>query len=186
MLHQLCRRHTVGRDRFAVWEWSVNRRFRRLRSVSPVGVDGLEEIEQTLRVIEHYQSRDGARSILKIQSLSPSGTLRTWHVLIQETDDLVGPVGLRPVGSEASLVDLMNLPLMPRLSSETRFAVYALRVTDARQVATGAVKALLPPDIGLIRSSDRLVLDFTSRPFDPTEFDRMLAIAGQIRQVLRG
>ncbi|GIW75439.1 MAG: hypothetical protein KatS3mg104_0502 [Phycisphaerae bacterium] len=184
MLHQLCRRHTVGRDRFAVWEWSVNRRFKRVRSVSPVGVEGLEVIEQTVRVIEHYQSRDSDRSILKIQSLSRSGTLRTWHVLIQETDGLTGPVGLRPVGSDASLVDLMNLPLMPRVSNETRFAVYALRVTDARRVATGAVKALLPPDIGLIRSSDRLILDFTARPFDPTEFDRILAIAGQIRTVL--
>lgn len=185
MLHQLCRRHTVGRDRFAVWEWSVNHRFKRVRSGSPVGVDGLEEIEQTIRVLEHYRSRDGARSILKIRSLSPSGTLRTWHVLIQEADDLTGPVGLRPIGSDASLVDLMNLPLMPRLSNETRFAVYALRATDARRVATGAIKALLPPDIGLIRSSDRLILDFTARPFDPTEFDRMLAIADQIRQVLR-
>ena len=32
----------------------------------------------------------------------------------------------------------------------------------------------------LIRNADAVILDFTSRPFDPVEFSRMVAIADQI------
>lgn len=183
MLHQLLRRHTLGRARFAVWEWSVNRRFKRVRP-GPITIEALDDIDQTLRAVEHYRTRDGTRSILKLHSLSPAGTVRTWHLMLQEADSFSTPIGLRPGRASVSLIDLMNLPLMPKLSNESRFAVYALRATDARELAASPARALLPPDIGLIRSADQIILDFTSRPFDPTEFDRMLAVAEQIRKVV--
>lgn len=183
MLHQLLNRHTIGRERFAMWEWSVNRRFKRARA-GPITIEALDDIDQTLRVVERYRTRDGTRSILKLHSLDSSGTVRTWHLMLQETDAFSTPIGLRPNGASVSLIDLMNLPLLPRLSNESRFAVYALRATDARELAASPARALLPPDIGLIRSADQVILDFTARPFDPTEFDRMLAVADQVRRVV--
>ncbi len=166
-----------------MWEWSVNRRFKRARA-GPITIEALDDIDQTLRVVERYRTRDGTRSILKLHSLDSSGTVRTWHLMLQETDAFSTPIGLRPNGASVSLIDLMNLPLLPRLSNESRFAVYALRATDARELAASPARALLPPDIGLIRSADQVILDFTARPFDPTEFDRMLAVADQVRRVV--
>lgn len=183
MMVQLLKRHTVGRERFAMWEWAINRRFKRGRG-GPITLEGLEDVEQTLRAVEHYRTRDGTRAIVKLHSLSASGTVRTWHLLIDQLEHYSTPIGLRPTGAQVSLIDLMNLQLMPKLSREIRFAVYALRVIDARELASGPARALLPPDIGLIRSADQLILDFTARPFDPTEFDRMIAVADQVRRVV--
>jgi len=183
MMAQLLRRHTGGRARFAMWEWSVNRRFRR-GMTGPVNIDGLDDIDQTLRALEHYRTRNGECAIYKLHSLSPGGTVRTWHLLVQELGNFSTPIGLRPAGADVSLIDLMNLQLMPKLSNEVRFAVYALRATDARELANGPARALLPPDIGLIRNADQLILDFTSRPFDPVEFNRMIAVAEQVKRVV--
>ncbi len=183
MLAQLLRRHTGGRERFAMWEWSINRRFKRGRS-GPITIDGMDDLDQTLRAVEYYHTRDGDRSIVKLHSFDSDGTVRTWHLLVQQVESLSTPIGLRPTGASVSMIDLMGLQLMPKLSNETRFAVYAVRAIDARELAFGPARALLPPDIGLIRSSDQAILDFTSRPFDPTEFDRMIAVAEQIKKVV--
>ncbi len=183
MLAQLLRRHTLGRERFAMWEWSVNRRFKR-GPAGPVQIEGLDDVDQTLRAVEHYRTRDGACAIYKLHSLSAGGTIRTWHLLVHELETYSTPIGLRPAGADVSLIDLMNLQLMPKLSNEVRFAVYALRATGARGLANSPARALLPPDIGLIRNADQLILDFTSRPFDPVEFNRMLAVAEQVRRVV--
>jgi hypothetical protein len=42
------------------------------------------------------------------------------------------------------------------------------------------VAALLPADIGLLLVEQNLVLDFSSRPFDPLEMQRIDALAEQI------
>ncbi|MBC7783416.1 MAG: hypothetical protein H7144_06205 [Burkholderiales bacterium] len=183
MLARLLRRHTVGRERFGVWEWSINRRFAR-GPVGPVVLEGLDDIQQPLRSLEHFKSRDDQISIYKLHSISEHDTVRTWHILVRSLDGFSTPIALRPAGASSSLIDLMNLQLFPRLSSEVRFAVYGLRATDARALANGPARALLPPDIGLIRGADQLILDFTSRPFDPVEFNRMLAVADQVKAVV--
>lgn len=183
MLAQLLRRHTGGRERFQMWEWSVNRRFKRA-PVGPIALEGLEDIDQPMRAVVHFRSRDSETSILKLQTISKHDTVRTWHVLIRTLEHFSTPVALRPSGAEVSLIDLMNLPLLPKLSSEVRFAVYGLRALDARELASSPARALLPPDIGLIRSADKVILDFTSRPFDPVEFSRMLAVAEQVESLV--
>jgi hypothetical protein len=42
------------------------------------------------------------------------------------------------------------------------------------------VAALLPPDVGLLLAGENLVLDFSTRPFDPLELQRVDALAEQI------
>ncbi|MGN6504217.1 MAG: hypothetical protein ACTHM6_01520 [Tepidisphaeraceae bacterium] len=181
MVARLIRRHTTGMDRFSKWEWCVNRGFRRGRIGSVVRIDALDEIRShALRAVEHYVSRDQHTSIYRLQSVSPEGTVQTWNALIRTVDHYSTPIALRPVHVPANLVDLMQLQLFPKLSSEARFNVYGLRAIDARLLATGPSKALLPYDIGLIRNADAVILDFTTRPFDPVEFSRMCAIAEQI------
>ena len=183
MYARLVRRHTQGRERFAKWEWAVNRRFR-TGPLGAVTIDALDEIrDHHLHALEHYRSRDGKVSIYKLRSVAADETVRTWHVLLRYVDSYSTPIALRPATSRSSLIDLMNLQLFPKLSSETRFNVYGLRAIDARQLATGPTRALLPPDIGLIRNADAVIVDFTDRPFDPTEFSRACAVAEQIAAV---
>ncbi len=184
MLSQLLRRHTVGRARFKKWEWSVNRGFR-TGALGTVSIDALDEIrDHVLQALEHYVSRDGTTSIYRMHSVARDTRVQTWHVLVRHVDGYSTPIALRPATAAVSLVDLMQLQLFPKLSSETRFNVYGLRAIDARQLATGPSRALLPPDIGLIRNADAIILDFTTRPFDPVELSRVCDVAKQIAEQL--
>lgn len=177
---RLVRRHTEGRDAFALWEWSVDKRFRRIPP-AVVTVDALDEIrDYALRANDHFRSHDGLTNIYRLQTVSRGDVVQHWHALVRTVEQYSTPIALRPVAAASSLVDLMHLTLFPKLSSQTRFAVYGLRATDARDLAGSAARALLPHDIGLIRNADAVILDFTARPFDPVEFSRMVAIAEQI------
>ena len=180
MFTRLVRRHTLHRSRFSKWEWRVNRGFARLQP-GVLSMDALDEIQdQVLRSLEHYVSRDGRLAILRLQTIAPDESVRQWHVVVRTVDSYSTPIALRPVAVPASLVDLMRLHPFPKLSNEARFAVYGLRAIEARKLAMGPARALLPPDIGLIRNADAVILDFTARPFDPTEFSRLCAVADQI------
>jgi hypothetical protein len=184
MLTQLLHRHTTGMARFSKWEWSVNRGFRKGR-LGSILIAGLDEVQdQSLRAIEHYRSRDGLVRIVRLQSISRNDTVRIWHILVQTLDKYSTPIALRPVNAEASLIDLMKLQLFPKLSSSVRFAVFGLRAIETRELANGPARALIPPDIGLIRNADQLILDFTARPFDTVEFSRMLAVADQLKKIV--
>ena len=186
MFIKLVRRHTTGAERFGKWEWAVNNRFR-TGALGSVTIDALDEIRNHhLHAREHYVSRDKLTSIYKLQSIGADNVVQTWHVLVRFVESYSTPIALRPVSASGSLVDLMQLQLFPKLSSQTRFAVCGLRAIDARQLATGPARALLPADIGLIRNADALILDFTQRPFDPVEFSRVYAVAEQIAGVLEG
>ena len=43
---------------------------------------------------------------------------------------------------------------------------------------------MVPPDVGVLVQGDVLVLDFSARPFDDLEFNRMSALADQLAQKL--
>ncbi|HEX8325351.1 MAG TPA: hypothetical protein VF595_15725 [Tepidisphaeraceae bacterium] len=177
---RLVRRHTQDREAFALWEWSVDKGFRR-QPPAVVTVDALDEIrDYALRANDHFRSRDGLTNIYRLQTVSRGDVVQHWHALVRTVEHYSTPIALRPVAAASSLVDLMHLTLFPKLSSQTRFAVYGLRATDARDLAGSAARALLPHDIGLIRNADAVILDFTARPFDPVEFSRVCAIAEQI------
>jgi hypothetical protein len=180
MVRRLIRRHTLDQRSFSLWEWSVEKRFKRIPP-AVVTIDALDEIrDYALRANDHFRSRDGLTNIYRLQTVSRGDVVQHWHVLVRTVEQYSTPIALRPAGAPHSIVDLMHLTLFPKLSSQARFAVYGLRATDARDLSNSAARALLPRDIGLIRNADAVILDFTSRPFDPVEFSRMVAIAEQI------
>ncbi len=49
-----------------------------------------------------------------------------------------------------------------------------------RELGNSAVRAPLPPDLALLLAEGWLVLDFSTRPFDPLEFQRMCRPAQQL------
>ena len=109
----------------------------------------------------------------------------TWHVYMRQTSFSWSPTGLRPVANGRSLLDLFSLTSFPLLGSTDRFVVYGTESQDAERLSHSMARGLLPPDIGLLLYADRLLLDFSARPFDEIEFNRMLALADQLEQHLK-
>ena len=103
-----------------------------------------------------------------------------WHALVRQLETAWTPTGLRPVINRASLLDLFSLSSFPGMGEVERFMLFGVASTAARHLSQSQARALLPPDIGLLLHGRHLVLDFSSRPFDATEFRRMLAVADQV------
>jgi len=103
-----------------------------------------------------------------------------WHVLIIDIGAEWPPTGLRPVAAARSVLDLFSLTSFPLLGNSERFVVYGAGSHAAAALAGSAARGLLPADIGLLLHGHRLVLDFSSRPFDTIEFERMIVVAQQV------
>jgi hypothetical protein len=103
-----------------------------------------------------------------------------WHVLVRDLQTAWPPTGLRPSQAPASLLDLFSLSSFPRMGEVERFVVFGTESKAARILSKSPARALLPPDIGLLLSGGKLVLDFSTRPFDPIELGRMTALAEQL------
>ena len=108
----------------------------------------------------------------------PAGPRRR-HVLVWPVDRDWPPIGLRPTHVVDALVDLLSLPVHLGESTQ-RFAVCTADRKLAQQVFATSLRGLLPADVGLILLGRHLLLDFSDRPFDGIEFNRMIAVAEQL------
>jgi hypothetical protein len=111
---------------------------------------------------------------------TPSGDPQ-WNVLTRRLEADWKPTGLRPAGDEAiSVLDLFPLRAFPRMGGGHRFVVQGADAAAARVLGQSSVAALLPPDVGLLLHGHHLVLDFSTRPFDAIEFNRMRVLVDQV------
>ncbi len=103
-----------------------------------------------------------------------------WNLLVRALSNAWHPTGLRPTHGKRSALDLFSLTSFPLLGPTDRFIVYGTDSVAARALSRSSARGLLPPDIGLLLAGQHLVLDFTARPFDQIEFNRMIAVADQL------
>lgn len=111
------------------------------------------------------------------------GKTPRWRLLAWEVShDAMAwhPTGLRPAAHAVSLLDLLDLSSFPSLGPSERFVVFGAQAAAAQALADSAAQTLLPPDIGLLLHGKMLVLDFSSRPFDPIQFERVIDLAQQL------
>ena len=107
-----------------------------------------------------------------------------WNVMIRHRPG-TGPIaGLRPAAQQPRLIDLLPLSKFPALTLGDRFIVYADDARTGRELADSPLPSLLPPDMGLILFENHVVLDFSTRPFDPIEFGRLIALSDQLARVI--
>ena len=174
--HRLTRRWTSDRARTLLDEWASDRRFE-LRwagraAVPPMlrrlGPDATTEVSLT---------RAGL-TLLRVN------TPHAWHVLMKQTQTVWTPAALRPKHATTSLADVFDLPAFPAVLASDRFVVCAAESRAARALAKAPARGLLPPDIGLLLHGSYVMLDFSQRPFDTVEFDRMLAVMEQLNNHL--
>lgn len=136
--------------------------------------------------------RNDAALLAQIETTAPPRSdqmptdpqIAIWNLLVRHMPWAWRPTGVRPAGAQRSLLDLVSLSSFPSLGSTERFVVYGTDSAAARELSQSMARSLLPPDIGLLLYGSELVLDFSGRPFDPIEFNRMLALADQLAEKL--
>ena len=186
----LVRRWTTQRHRVAMSEWGRQRGFR-LEIAADVRTFGAP-----LNVLGGYNPQpavcldDGRTRILAVVADPPArpdglpGTGQvTWRLLLRRIEPTLRPAGLRPTGARHSFLDLFSLSSFAAGGTE-RFMLFAADSEAAREFPTHAVQSLTPGDVGVLVQDGAMVLDFSSRPFDDLEFNRMNALADQLSQKL--
>lgn len=110
------------------------------------------------------------------------------HILLLRTNSTSNfpPTALRPTSDTTShpLFTTPDLRAYPTLPGGERFTTYGTTLHAARTLANSQVRGLLPPDLAILLTGPHLVLDFSTRPFDPLEFSRLLPLVDQISQHL--
>jgi hypothetical protein len=124
------------------------------------------------------QLEEPARSVAPIPR--PSGSPTRWNLLVRQMEGAWPPTGLRPTHTSRTALDLFSLQSYPLLGPTDRFVVYGTDSTAAKALSRSAARGLLPPDVGLLIAGPHLVLDFSARPFDEIEFNRMMVVADQL------
>jgi hypothetical protein len=182
----LVRRWTTQRQWVSLSEWASQRdfEFRANQAELPRALHKIAAGHVEVRL--HLCSEDGV-TLVQLQTDPPPGKVdpNRWNVLVRRARHRNADVAaLRPANAPASLLDLFGLSQFPSLAIAHRFIVLATTSSAARLLSDSASRTLLPADIGLLSVDDWLVLDFSTRPFDPIELDRMLALAAQLSQML--
>jgi len=181
----LVRRWTTQRGRVVLSDWGKGKDFRIGNPADAPPVPGSPKAPP--RVARWLASKD--TMLLMLDEASPALAAASlpfsaprWHVLVRtleiETD--WKPTGLRPAHARESFLDLYSLSSYPALGNVERFVIYGTDTLAARTLSHSQARGLLPADIGLLLLEKKLILDFSERPFDPIEFDRMLAVADQL------
>jgi hypothetical protein len=173
VFHFLSLRWTRDRRRTEIEDWAKEHGFR-LRfapdTVLPPALQSLSSLNAQVEVSLVGESLQ----LIRV------ATSHKWNILIRETDAAKAPAGLRPLGRSLSFLDLFSLTDFPTLMTSERFVVTAADSKAAREMANSPARGLLPADIGLLVHGRFMTLDFSSRPFDTIEFERMLAVMEQL------
>ena len=107
-----------------------------------------------------------------------------WNVAATQLDHPWQPTGARPSSAPLSILDQFSLSSFPLLGGTERFTVFGTDSEAAAVLARSMARSLLPPDVGLLLHGQWLLLDFSGRPFDELELDRMVALARQLASKL--
>jgi hypothetical protein len=200
----LMRRWTTRRQGLSLSDWARERRMKvakRAITDLPAPIDQLRQLGQSPRVrlrVEGLGPRAGT-TIVQFETgtrfdedtsdfPSERGTTSShavWNVLIRRFPDGRSrvPAGLRPTNAPGSVIDFYPLTRFNSVSND-RFGIVSIDGRTANRLAKTSARALLPQDVGMLLYGEHLVLDFSARPFDPTELDRLLAVADQVSGVV--
>jgi hypothetical protein len=184
----LTKRWTMHRPQIELAEWASQSKFvfrQTTRAFVPPPLETLKNLDPQIRWLFAGDTTSLVQLQAQLQRIDPAASkIAQFHLLIRRTISHWSPTGLRPAAQPASMLDLFSLASFPLISTNERFVVFGTDQQAARQMGQSQARALLPPDIGLLRHGEYLLLDFSTRPFDQIEFERMLALADQLEKIL--
>jgi hypothetical protein len=178
----LVRRWTTQRHWVAMGDWADENRFTLRGEERAVGPEILKSLTQPAPKIL-VSVNDADTGIVQIEAQPPRGketAVVRWNLLVRKLERAWSPTGFRPAAGARSILDYFQLDEMRAMAPTERFVLYGAEARTARALGKSSVAALLPPDVGLLLIEQNLVLDFSARPFDPLELQRVDALAEQI------
>ncbi len=181
----LVRRWTRSRSWVEISSWARRRGFRaRLNLELPP--PPLDQVLPNVKLHITAAVSKATGGIFRLESVEATETPGAapaparWHLLVRPIEIEWPPTALRPAGAASSFVDLYSLASFPLMGATQRFVVFGTDSAPARNLSKSSVRSLLPPDVGMLLNGRHLLLDFSNRPFDPIEFERMEALAASI------
>ena len=181
MFVALVRRWTSSRVWVSISDWARARGYRATVKDCPAPTP-LDALKNT-RLVSQVCVSDGTSSLMRLEVVGEPSTAaqpKRWHVLVRQIESAWQPTALRPAAAASSLLDLFSLTSFPLMGETQRFVVFGTDSAPARKLSKSRARALLPPDVGLLLHGAHMILDFSDRPFDEIEFDRMIALAEQL------
>jgi hypothetical protein len=179
---ELVRRETRKRRAVALAQWARSRDLRVLSN----GADD-SHLHPLIQFKPKVQSALAGKelTLARIETAeagvtTASAAQRVWNVMLRKITGDWPLTALRPTAHQVSAVDLFSLSSYPSLMPTDRFMVFGSDARAAQNIAESSTPALLPADIGLVLTGNYLILDFSTRPFDEIEFDRVLDLANQL------
>jgi hypothetical protein len=182
-------RDTTWRPRLRLRDWADDRGFELLK-------EGQMPLPEALAALEEHHPvmgtalAGGESMLLRIQVDPPpqrrqeESARQEYHLLVRRAGGDWRAAALRPAHAMRSALDYFFLEGFPSVLTPERFLASGSDRRAAAALAASAAVRLLPPDIGLLLQGPIMILDFSARGFDSIEFDRMLAISGQLVQQL--
>jgi hypothetical protein len=183
VFYVLTRQWTSHRPIEALREWARDRDFQLQLAPDAELPEALAGLSSADPKVEMTLSEGSILLIRLTTAAKPTAPRPMWNLLICRSPAARRPAGLRPMANNGSFLDLFSLDGFPSLLPPERFVVFAAESKEAKAMAASPARGLLPADIGLLVHGPYLTLDFSTRPFDAIEFDRMLAIAEQVAKV---
>jgi hypothetical protein len=179
----LVRRETNRRRSVALAQWARSRGLR--VAVDPGELPALAPLMQFNAKI-HCAIGGENVTLARIETADAGPTTaaaspRNWNVLVHKLGAAWPTTALRPTAHTVSVVDLFSLSSYPSLMPTQRFMIFGSESRAAKALAESEVPALLPADVALVLDADHLILDFSGRPFDEIEFDRLIDLSEQLR-----
>src|SRR2546421_4165153 len=178
----LVRRWTTQRHWVALGDWADENRFTLRGEERAVGPEILKSFTQPAPKVL-VSVNDADTGIVQIEGRAPKGKgtqAVRWNLLVRKLERAWPTTGFRPASSGRSILDYFQLDEMRAMAPTERFVLYGAEARAARALGKSSVAALLPADVGLLLVGENLVLDFSARPFDPLELQRVDALAEQI------
>lgn len=180
----LTRRWVHSRQMGALYDWARTNSMtldRRGELPLPQVLATLAEQPQPVLALHNEQTL-----ILQLHT-DPSGAQlrpQRWNILLHYLPRRWPATALRPADAPQTFIDFFALPAMAGLDAPERFTVHGEDRAAASLVVATSLGTLLPPGIGLLLIGDYLLLDFSTRPFDGTEFTRLQIVANQLTSQL--
>jgi len=178
----LVRRWTTQRQWLALQDWADDNRFKLHGEDRAVGAEILKSFTQPEPKLL-ISLNDVDTGLVQMEAQPPRGRgtqLVRWNLLVRKLARSWPTTGFRPATSGRSILDYFKLEEMRAMAPTERFVLYGADARAARALGKSSVAALLPADVGLLLVGENLVLDFSTRPFDPLELQRVDALAEQI------
>lgn len=178
----LVRRWTTNKFHFELGQWAGQRRFdmseKPNAELLPPPLDGSEGAGLCAR--RFFKSKDA--TIAQLILTASANDIRVYHVCITPCCVSTPPVAIKPQREGRWVVDLFRLAPAASTGSE-RFQIFGNDLSANLRISESSVAGIAPPDIAILFVGGNMLLDFTARPFDPIEFDRMLALAQQLGKI---